>query len=46
MSYSGYGTGAITSHQHSAVAGEGGVLSLTATRVNQFSPLSLVVALG
>ena len=33
-------------HQHSAAAGDGGVLSLSATRIGQFSPLSLVIALG
>lgn len=33
-------------HEHSAVAGQGGVLSLDATRVDQFSPIALVVALG
>jgi len=33
-------------HEHTALASDGGVLSLTATRVNAFSPLTMVVALG
>jgi len=46
MTYSGYGTGAITAHEHSAAAGEGGVLSLTRTRIDNLSPISLTVGLG
>lgn len=41
-------TGPVTTaaHQHTALASDGGVLNLDLTRINAFSPLSLVVALG
>lgn len=34
------------SHQHTPLASDGGVLSLTVTRINAFSPLALMVSLG
>jgi len=46
MGYGGYGVGAITAHNHSAAAGEGGVLSLSVTRIGSFSPMALVQSLG
>jgi len=46
MGFSGGGVSATTAHVHSAGAGQGGVLNLTTTRINVFSPLSLVMALG
>ena len=33
-------------HQHTALASDGGILSLSVTRVGGFSPISLVMALG
>lgn len=46
MGYSGYGTSGTTAHEHSTVAGEGGQLSIVNTRITNFSPIALVVALG
>lgn len=46
MSYGGYGTSGTTAHEHSAAAGEGGILSISRTRIDAFSPLALTVALG
>jgi len=46
MGYTGYGTSGTIVHEHSALAGEGGVLSITATRINAFSPVGLVIGLS
>ena len=46
MGFSYVGPSTTTAHEHSALASDGGVLSLSATRINTFSPVALVVALG
>ena len=46
MGYSGYGAAGTTAHEHSAVAGDGGQLNLVNTRITNFAPIGLTVALS
>jgi len=45
FSYTFVATG-VSAHEHSPLAGDGGVLSITDTNITGFSPVSLVVALS
>jgi len=46
MGFSYVGPSTTEAHQHSALASDGGVLSVSVTRITGFSPMSLVMALG
>ena len=46
MSFGYTGTTTTTAHQHSTLSSDGGQLSLSATRITNFSPISLVIGLG
>jgi len=46
MGFNYVGAATTTAHEHTALASDGGVLSLTVTRIDDWSPLTLVVALG
>ena len=46
MSFGYVGTTTTTAHQHSVLASDGGILSLSVTRIQGFSPISLAVAMG
>jgi len=46
MGFNYVGPSTITAHTHSNLASDGGQLNIVDTRITEFSPLSLVVALG
>jgi len=46
MGFSFTAASTTTAHQHSTLASDGGVLSTVDTRINAFSPMSLVIGLG
>jgi len=46
MGFNFTGTSTTAAHQHSPLASDGGVLSLSVTRINGFSPIALTVAMG
>jgi len=46
MGFSFTGAATTSAHQHTSLASDGGQLSLTATEITNFSPISLVMALS
>jgi len=46
MGFNYTGAATTSAHQHTNLASDGGQLSTNATRITNFSPLALVVALG